>query len=223
MKQIFYLALTLTDRIERVCIVTNHLEEQVFAFVGDGAKWNLDVTFAHQAELRGNGDALLSVPKDWIRDEPVMVIATDYVLEENVLLELVQAQEKYRAEILMSLKQCPPEELSARSSVEVDSIWRVTRIIEKPQRDEIMSPYAASIMFILPPQIWDYLSRVTPSERGEIEMQSAVQMMIEDGFRSFGLLQKAPEEWDAEKHLTADDRPQTVSETVNGRRSAVEG
>lgn len=86
MKQIFYLALTLTDRIERVCIVTNHLEEQVFAFVGDGAKWNLDVTFAHQAELRGNGDALLSVPKDWIRDEPVMVIATDYVLEENVLL-----------------------------------------------------------------------------------------------------------------------------------------
>jgi len=222
-KQIFYLALTLTDRIERVCIVTNHLEEQVFAFVGDGAKWNLDVTFAHQAELRGNGDALLSVPKDWIRDEPVMVIATDYVLEENVLLELVQAQEKYRAEILMSLKQCPPEELSARSSVEVDSIWRVTRIIEKPQRDEIMSPYAASIMFILPPQIWDYLSRVTPSERGEIEMQSAVQMMIEDGFRSFGLLQKAPEEWDAEKHLTADDRPQTVSETVNGRRSAVEG
>lgn len=223
MKQIFYLALTLTDRIERVCIVTNHLEEQVFAFVGDGAKWNLDVTFAHQAELRGNGDALLSVPKDWIRDEPVMVIATDYVLEENVLLELVQAQEKYRAEILMSLKQCPPEELSARSSVEVDSSWRVTRIIEKPQRDEIMSPYAASIMFILPPQIWDYLSRVTPSERGEIEMQSAVQMMIEDGFRSFGLLQKAPEEWDAEKHLTADDRPQTVSETVNGRRSAVEG
>jgi len=222
-KQIFYLALTLTDRIERVCIVTNHLEEQVFAFVGDGAKWNLDVTFAHQAELRGNGDALLSVPKDWIRDEPVMVIATDYVLEENVLLELVQAQEKYRAEILMSLKQCPPEELSARSSVEVDSSWRVTRIIEKPQRDEIMSPYAASIMFILPPQIWDYLSRVTPSERGEIEMQSAVQMMIEDGFRSFGLLQKAPEEWDAEKHLTADDRPQTVSETVNGRRSAVEG
>jgi dTDP-glucose pyrophosphorylase len=217
------LALTLTDRIERVCIVTNHLEEQVFAFVGDGAKWNLDVTFAHQAELRGNGDALLSVPKDWIRDEPVMVIATDYVLEENVLLELVQAQEKYRAEILMSLKQCPPEELSARSSVEVDSSWRVTRIIEKPQRDEIMSPYAASIMFILPPQIWDYLSRVTPSERGEIEMQSAVQMMIEDGFRSFGLLQKAPEEWDAEKHLTADDRPQTVSETVNGRRSAVEG
>lgn len=123
----------------------------------------------------------------------------------------------------MSLKQCPPEELSARSSVEVDSSWRVTRIIEKPQRDEIMSPYAASIMFILPPQIWDYLSRVTPSERGEIEMQSAVQMMIEDGFRSFGLLQKAPEEWDAEKHLTADDRPQTVSETVNGRRSAVEG
>ena len=185
--------------IERVCIITNHLEEQIFEFVGDGSRWNLEATFAHQLELRGNGDALLSVPQDWIRDESVMVIATDYALEENVLLELAQAQEKYRAEILMSLKQCPPEELSARSSVEVDADWRVKRIIEKPKRGEIMSPYAASILFILPPQVWEYLPKVAASPRGEIEMQSAIDMMIQDGFKAYGLLQPAPEEWTPEK------------------------
>ncbi len=62
--------------IERVCMVTNHLEEKIFDFVGDGSKWNLDVTFAHQNELRGSSDALMSVPSEWIRDEPVMVTAT---------------------------------------------------------------------------------------------------------------------------------------------------
>ena len=39
---------------ERVCIVTNHLEEKIFAYVGDGSKWNLSASFAHQSELRGN-------------------------------------------------------------------------------------------------------------------------------------------------------------------------
>ena len=187
--------------VERVCIVTNHLEEKIFEYVGDGSKWNLSASFAHQAELRGNGDALLSAPKEWIHNEPVMVVATDYILEENSLLELVQAKEKSQAEIVMSLKECPIEELTARSSVDVDSEWRVKRIIEKPKHEEIMSPYAASILFILPPQIWDYLPKVKPSERGEIEMQAAIDRMIQEGFKAVGVLQSAPKEWDAAHHL----------------------
>lgn len=181
--------------VERVCIVTNHLEEKILEYVGDGSRWNLSVTFAHQHELRGNADALLSVPKAWIRAEPVMVAATDYVLEENTLLELVQAHQQHNADITVSLKECPIEELTARSSVEVDSQWQVTKIIEKPKPEEIMSPYAASILFIFPPAIWDYLSKIQPSPRGELEMQTAVQMMIEDGYQAYGVLQPAPQEW----------------------------
>ncbi|MFN8412686.1 MAG: nucleotidyltransferase family protein [Anaerolineales bacterium] len=184
--------------VERACIVTHHLEEKIFEFVGDGSKWNLEVRFAHQIELRGNGDALLSVPKEWLRDEAVLVVATDYILEENALLELVQAHESTQAEITMSLKECPIDELTARSSVEVDSTWRIKRIIEKPKREEIMSPYAASILFILPSTIWDVLSKVKPSPRGEIEMQSAIDVLIQNGTKAYGLLQPAPLEWTKE-------------------------
>jgi dTDP-glucose pyrophosphorylase len=189
--------------IKRVCIVTHHLEEKIFEYVGDGSRWNLSVTFAHQNKLRGNGDALLSVPKDWIKNEPVMVVATDYILAENSLLELVEAHKLHGTGITMSLKECPVDELSARSSVEVDSIWRVKKIIEKPKREEIMSPYAASVMFIFPPVIWEYLPRIQPSERGEIELQSAVDMMIQDGIDAFGLLQPAPLEWKVELMKTS--------------------
>jgi dTDP-glucose pyrophosphorylase len=131
-----------------------------------------------------------------------MVLATDYILQENDLLDLVEAHEKHHVDITMSLKQCPVEELVARSSVDVDATWRVRRIIEKPTREEIMSPYAASILFILPSQLWTYLAKIQPSPRGEIEMQAAVQMMLEDGFKAYGLLQPVPEEWDATRHLT---------------------
>ena len=184
--------------IERACIVTHHLEEKIFDFVGDGSKWKLEVTFAHQNELRGNGDALLSVPREWLFDEPVMVLATDYILEEMVLLDLVNAHHRYQAHITMSLKECPVYDLMSRSSVDVDADWRVKKIIEKPTLDQIMSPYAASILFIFPPEIWEYLPQVQPSARGEIEMQAAVQKMIEDGYKTYGLLQSAPEEWKPE-------------------------
>jgi NDP-sugar pyrophosphorylase family protein len=184
--------------VERVCIVTRHLEEKIFEYVGSGSQWGLDVTFAHQNELRGTGDALLSIPREWIREESIMVVATDYILCENDLHDLVDAHKKHYADITMSLKQCPVEELISRSSVEVDSHWFVKRIIEKPSREEILSPYAASILFILPPQLWQYLTKLQPSSRGEIEMQAAVQMMIEDGFKAYGLLQPAPEEWKPE-------------------------
>ena len=184
--------------VERVCIVTHHLEEKIFAYVGDGSKWNLNISFAHQNELNGNGGALMSVPHEWIHAQPVLVVATDYVLEEHSLVELVEAHEKYQADITLSLKECPAEELSSRSSVDVDSNWRVRRIVEKPTPAEIMSPYAASVLFILPYEFWEYLPKIKPSARGELEMQSAVQMMIEAGFRTFGLLQSAPREWTAE-------------------------
>jgi NDP-sugar pyrophosphorylase family protein len=190
--------------IERICIVTNHLEEKIFEYVGDGSQWKLDTTFAHQDELRGNGDALMSVPHAWLRDEFVMVVATDYILEENSLLELVDAHHKNGADITMSLKECPIDELSARSSVDVDSDWHIRKIIEKPLPEEILSPYAASVLLIFAPAIWEYLPKTKPSPRGEIELQSAVQMMIDDGYRAYGVLQPAPDEWDASRHL-ADD------------------
>jgi dTDP-glucose pyrophosphorylase len=43
--------------------------------------------------------------------------------------------------------------------------------------------------------IWNYLPRIQASARGELELQSAVDMMIQNGFRAYGLLQPAPKEW----------------------------
>jgi glucose-1-phosphate thymidylyltransferase len=116
-------------------------------------------------------------------------------LEENVLSDLLKAHEQSGADITMSLKECSVDEQMARSSVEVDSDWRVKRIIEKPKRAEILSPYAASVMYIFPYAVWNYLPRIKPSMRGEIELPDAVQMMIGDGYKAFGLLQRAPKEW----------------------------
>jgi mannose-1-phosphate guanylyltransferase len=184
--------------VDRVCLVTHHLEEKLFDYVGDGARWNLSVTFAHQPELHGTADALMSVQRAWFGKESFLVVATDYILPEDSLRELVEAHTVRNADITMSLKECVMEELAKRSNVEIDSDWRVKQIIEKPNPDQMVGPYAASMIFIFPSDIWKYLLKIQTSPRGEMELQSAVQMMIEAGYKTYGLLQPAPLEWSPE-------------------------
>ena len=188
--------------IRRVCLVTHHLETQIRSFVDHKSVWDLEVVFCHQAELRGSGDGLLSVLRnlpDWIdRSAPVLVSATDYLLPENALTDLVAAHEAQGCDITISLKECPPEELSARSSVELDESWRVQRIVEKPAPGEAPSRYTAALIYVLPPAIWDVLPNLRPSPRGELELPAAVNLLLEAGMKAYGLLQPTPSEWSPE-------------------------
>jgi NDP-sugar pyrophosphorylase family protein len=188
--------------IRRACLVTHHLERQIRTFVDQGSAWGLEAVFCHQTELRGSGDGLLSVLRnlpDWIdRSAPVLVTATDYLLPENTLADLVAAHEAQGCDITVSLKECPPEELSARSSVDLDGGWKVRHIVEKPAPGEAPSRFTAALVYILPPAIWDVLPKLRPSPRGELELPAAVNLLLEAGMTAYGLLQPTPLEWSPE-------------------------
>jgi NDP-sugar pyrophosphorylase family protein len=188
--------------VRRACIVTHHLEEQIGSFVDDGSAWGMEAVFCHQAELRGSGDGLLSVLLSlpgWIdRSAPVLVTATDYLLPTDALAELLSAYEIKGGDIIVSLKECPPEELSARSSVDLDDNWRVRRIVEKPGPGEAPSRFTAALIYILPPEIWDLLPTLEPSARGELELPAAVNLLLQSGMTAYGFLQPAPLEWSSE-------------------------
>jgi len=185
--------------LQRVCLVTNHLAEQVHAYVGSGAAWGLQAVFCRQPELHGSADALHTVERalpGWIdRSAPLLVSATDYILPEEALLDLVNAHEAQGCDITLSLREYPPEALGARSSVALGAGWQVERIVEKPLPHEAPSRYAAGLLYILPPGIWEVLPRLKASPRGELELPEAVNLLIEAGLSAYGFLQPAPEEW----------------------------
>ena len=198
----FTLAALAQAGIRQVCLVTHHLEQQIWDYVGDGSAWGLEAVCCHQPQMLGSADALrvvLDALPGWIpREAPVLVTATDYLLPESALADLVAAHAHSGCEIAVSLKLCPPEELSARSSVDVDAGWRVSRIVEKPGPGEAPGPYTAALIYVLPPAIWEYLPRLEPSPRGEYELPTAVNLLLQDGFSAIGLVQPPPDEWSPE-------------------------
>ena len=188
--------------IQHVCLVIHHLGEKVRLYAGVGDAWGLQVVYCQQEELRGSGDALQAVHKslpEWIdRSTPLLVSATDYLLPENAVLELVEAHERLGGDITVSLREYPPEQLSARSSVALGPGWQVKRIVEKPAPGTAPSRYTAALLYILPPAIWEVLPRLEPSPRGELELPEAANMLIDAGYTACGFLQPAPAEWSPE-------------------------
>ncbi len=186
--------------IRTVCMVTHHMSEQIERFVGDGSAWNLSVVYCRQPSLIGTAHALQTAvsiyPALFPGERPFLLTATDYVLPPDYLANLIAAYLEYDSDMVISLKKLDLDELLASSSVQFRQNGYIGKIIEKPCPDDISNPYAASLTFVLPGTIRDYLLHMEPSPRGEFEIQSVINQMLQDGFSARGHVQAVPMEWD---------------------------
>jgi NDP-sugar pyrophosphorylase family protein len=185
--------------IRNVCIVTHHMSEQIEKFVGDGSAWNLTATYCRQPSLVGTAHALQTAvsfyPALFARERPFILTATDYFLMSDYLVNLVTAHLDNGTDMTISLKKLPSEEIIASSSVQFQQDGHIGRIVEKPSPEDITGPLSASLTFVLPGAIRDYFPHMKPSPRGEFEIQSVINQMLQDGLTASGLVQAAPHEW----------------------------
>lgn len=178
---------------DAVCLVIGYLGEQIAAYVDDGSAWGLRVQYRRQRQRQGTADALRQA-QDFLT-KPAFVVAADYILPTNYLAELKEAYLASGKEMAVSLKRLPPGELASRSSVRFDDAGNVAAIVEKPDVDEAPSNVGASLIYVVPPAIRDYLERLRLSPRGEYELPAVINRMIQDGYGMKGVLQETPEEW----------------------------
>ncbi len=186
--------------VKNVCLVTNYLSEQIERYVGDGSAWKLKAVYCRQTHLAGTAHALQTAvseyPAFFAREKSFFLTATDYILPPDYLTNLITAHHENDTDMVISLKKLQPDEILARSSVQFRQNGYIGKIIEKPSPDNISNPFVASLTFILPGAILDYFQHMETSPRGEYEIQSVINQMLQDGFSACGHAQAAPLEWD---------------------------
>jgi len=187
--------------IQHVCLVTHHLSEQIEHYVGDGSKWGMTAVFCQQAELKGTAHALQMAvhahPALFQENRPFLLAATDYILPETYLADLVHAHTQNRSDITISLKKMTMAEVTGRSSVAFAADGSIQQIVEKPAPGQAPSEFVASLITILPPATTRYLKKMTPSPRGEYEVQAIINHLVKDGYQAQGIVQDTPQEWEA--------------------------
>ena len=181
--------------ISRAVIIYGHLGEMLQRFLGDGSRYGMEFIFREQTERLGTAHAVMQVA-DLISAQDdaasshvrsgVMVMAGDTAFSFDHIGGLVQFHRTSGADVSLSLRRLPVEQLSASSSVAIDAAGRITQIVEKPAPGTAPSDIACALLHIYPPSLADYLTRVGLSARNEYELTDVIAMMIDDGLKVMG-------------------------------------
>jgi glucose-1-phosphate thymidylyltransferase len=172
-----------------VCLVVAP-DHQAIAdhYTGPGRPRRIGLAFAVQEAPRGTADAVLAA-RDWTGRDPFLVINGDNYYAVRTLRSL--AGRPGAATALFR-----PEELVARSNIPRDRIQvfalcaveggRLVRIVEKPtpaQAAAMPGAFVSMTCWRMPPAIHDACRAVAPSVRGELELNDAVNALLDAGER----------------------------------------
>ena len=143
-------------------------------------------SYTRQMEMKGLGHAILT-GEALIGDSPfAVVLADDYCVAEGdgVLSQMVKLYEKYQCSIV-AIEEVPMEETNRygviAGELEAENIYRVSRMVEKPDPAEAPSNLAIIGRYILSPDIFDIIRNSPPGKNGEMQITDALQTQASQG------------------------------------------
>ncbi len=134
----------------------------------------------------GNGTPVLS-GESVIEDEPFAVIWGDEFIkaEPPRLKQMIDVYEKYGGMVISGVRIEKKEDLSRYGIADLEpvegNVYKIKSIVEKPEPDQAPSNLATHGAYILPPEIFSALKRLTPGKNGEIWLVDAINLLKNEG------------------------------------------
>jgi len=158
-------------------------DEEIRTHFGDGSAHGIVARFVVQRERKGMAHAL-SVAAECLTGD-FAVTACDSLVSADHVGDLLATHRD--GSTVLSLLEVPGELVSRSAAVDLEGN-RVRRIVEKPKPDDAPSNTVSLPHYILPHPVLELLASLELSPRGEIELQSAIQHLIELGHPVLGAL-----------------------------------
>lgn len=154
----------------------------------------------------GNGTPVLS-GEPVIRNEPFAVLWGDEFISSDPprLKQMIDVYEKYGGVVISGVEIEKKEDLKRYGIADLEpvegNIYKIKKIIEKPEPDEAPSNIATHGAYILPPEIFNALRTVQPGKGGEIWLVDAINLLKEKGIPIFTLVVKNAKYYDTGNKL----------------------
>lgn len=150
----------------------------------------ISFSYAVQKQPLGDGHSILQAAKQ-ANGEPVAVSFGDDIIdsEEPAISQLISVFKTCNAPVV-ALKQLPLDKVPAYGVVAVEKIanrlYKIKKIIEKPSLSEVPSDLVIVGRHILTPEVFKYLKKAKPSDKGEIILAEVLNEMLQDGKIIYG-------------------------------------
>jgi len=175
---IYYpLSVLMLAGIREVAIITTPEDQaQFIRTLGDGSQWGMALTFIAQPKPEGLAQAYI-LAEAFLDGAPSAMVLGDNIFFGHGLSELLaDADQAQIGGTVFGYRVADPERYGV---VDFDAEGRVRAIVEKP--DNPPSHYAVTGLYFLDETASERARAVTPSERGELEITTLLEMYLADG------------------------------------------
>jgi NDP-sugar pyrophosphorylase family protein len=164
--------------VEDLFIVVGYLGDAMRNYYGSEYS-GMRLSWLEQKELLGTGHALMLAEKE-LSGSDFMLGFGDVLVDHENYPALSEFHNRGGFDASITLNEV--EDPYAGAAVYVDGDI-VTKLIEKPPRGESTTRWNNRGLFIFTPDIFDEVRRLKKSPRGEYELPTAVNMLVENGKR----------------------------------------
>lgn len=163
--------------IRDIAVITTQEDQSQFRrALGDGSQWGLRLTFIEQPSPDGLAQAFI-LAEEFLDGSPSALILGDNIFFGHDLTEiLANANAKEMGGTVFGYRVSDPERYGV---VAFDSTGKAEAIVEKPEVPP--SNYAVTGLYFLDGTAPQRAHKVRPSERGELEITSLLEMYLADG------------------------------------------
>jgi len=174
---IYYpLSVLMLGGIRDICIITTPQDQAQFQrALGDGSQWGISLTYVVQPSPDGLAQAYI-LAEDFLAGASSAMVLGDNIFFGHGLPELLQkADQSSQAATVFGYHVNDPQRYGV---VDFDDQDRVRAIIEKPEIPP--SNYAVTGLYFLDETAPERARSVTPSDRGELEITSLLELYLDD-------------------------------------------
>jgi len=157
-------------------IVVGYRADAVQNFFGDGTRYKIQIQYATQVVQDGTG-RVVELARNFAGTSPFILSYGDILVDPLNYKSIAELGSEVEA--IISVRR--GEDVTKGGAVFLNEQMELIDLREKPKPGEASSPWYNAGLYAFRPSIFDFISKLRPSPRGEYELTDAVRDLARSG------------------------------------------